>query len=225
MLPEATRAVLDMAAATCDDAAGAAKNLAQALADPAGEIESLKEKGIQLTEEQAENIKKVQEQNGVYEALNLLLQEVAGVYGGMAEAITFTDTGKFQQISNVWNDIKEGLGAGFLIQLVLLLIGFMKSFRTLSIIESRNISVSVRELTLSEVILRGMLIIPQKNYSLHLILISMTETDMSQEVQEQMPGLSSTSFKQNLNCRFDVNKAFLTIMDLVLRSAYELGIL
>lgn len=114
VMPEATRAVLDMAAATGDDAAGAAKDLAQALADPAGEIESLKEKGIQLTEEQAENIKKVQEQNGVYEAQKLLLKEVAETYGGMAEAIASTDTGKLQQISNVWNDIKEGLGEGLL---------------------------------------------------------------------------------------------------------------
>ena len=114
VMPEATRAVLDMAAATGDDAAGAAHDLAQALADPAGEIESLKEKGIQLTEEQAENIKKVQEQNGVYEAQKLLLKEVAETYGGMAEAIASTDTGKLQQISNVWNDIKEGLGEGLL---------------------------------------------------------------------------------------------------------------
>lgn len=114
VMPEATKAVLDMAAATGDDAAGAAKDLAQALSDPAGEIESLKEKGIQLTEEQAENIKRVQEQNGVYEAQKLLLKEVAGTYGGMAEAIADTDTGKLKQIANVWQDIKEGLGEGLL---------------------------------------------------------------------------------------------------------------
>lgn len=114
VMPEATKAVLDMAAATGDDAAGAAKDLAQALSDPAGEIESLKEKGIQLSKEQAENIKRVQEQNGVYEAQKLLLKEVAGTYGGMAEAIADTDTGKLKQISNVWQDIKEGLGEGLL---------------------------------------------------------------------------------------------------------------
>lgn len=114
VMPEAIKAVLDMAAATGDDAAGAAKDLAQALSDPAGEIESLKEKGIQLTEEQAENIKRVQEQNGVYEAQKLLLKEVAGTYGGMAEAIADTDTGKLKQIANVWQDIKEGLGEGLL---------------------------------------------------------------------------------------------------------------
>ena len=114
VMPEAIKAVLDMAAATGDDAAGAAKDLAQALADPAGEIESLKEKGIQLSEEQAENIRRVQEQNGVYEAQKLLLKEVAGTYGGMAEAIADTDTGKLKQIKDVWTDIKEGLGEGLL---------------------------------------------------------------------------------------------------------------
>ena len=114
VMPEATKAVLDMAAATGDDAAGAAHDLAQALADPAGEIESLKEKGIQLSEEQRRNIQRVQEQNGVYEAQKLLLKEVAGTYGGMAEAIADTDTGKLTQIRNAWEDIKEGLGEGLL---------------------------------------------------------------------------------------------------------------
>lgn len=114
IMPEATKAVLDMAAATGDDAVGAAHDLAQALADPAGEIESLKEKGIQLSEEQKKNIQRVQEQNGVYEAQKILLQEVAGTYGGMAEAIAETDTGKLQQIKTVWEDIKEGLGEGLM---------------------------------------------------------------------------------------------------------------
>lgn len=114
IMPEAIKAVLDMAAATGDDAVGAAHDLAQALADPAGEIESLKEKGIQLSEEQKKNIQRVQEQNGVYEAQKILLQEVAGTYGGMAEAIAETDTGKLQQIKNVWEDIKEGLGEGLM---------------------------------------------------------------------------------------------------------------
>lgn len=110
IMPEATKAVLDMAAATGDDAVGAARDLAQALSDPAGEIDSLKEKGIQLTEAQAENIKAVQEQNGLYEAQKLILQEVEGTYGGIAEAIASTDTGKIQQLKNAWNDLKEGLG-------------------------------------------------------------------------------------------------------------------
>ena len=114
VMPEATQAILDMAAATGEDAVNAAQRLSQALADPAGEIESLKEAGIQLSEEQKENIKRVQEQNGVYEAQKILLKEVESTYGGMARAIADTDTGKLQQISNVWQDIKEGLGEGLL---------------------------------------------------------------------------------------------------------------
>ena len=110
IVPEATLAILDMAAAAGEDATGAAQRLAKALSNPAGEMESLKEAGIQLTEEQKRNIEKVQEQNGLYEAQKLLLQEVAGTYGGMATAIASTDTGKLEQLQNAWQDLKEGLG-------------------------------------------------------------------------------------------------------------------
>ncbi len=110
VMPEATKAILDMAAATGEDLTGAAQRLGQALADPAGEIESLKEANIQLTEEQAENIKKVQEQNGLYAAQKLLLQEVKNTYGGIAESLANTDTGKLEKLQDAWQDLKEGLG-------------------------------------------------------------------------------------------------------------------
>lgn len=80
VMPEATNAVLNMAAAIGEEATLAAERLAQALADPAGEIESLKEAGIQLTEAQSENVKGVQEQNGIYSAQKIILKEIAG-YG------------------------------------------------------------------------------------------------------------------------------------------------
>ena len=104
VMPEATKAILDMAAATGEDLTGAAQRLGQALADPAGEIESLKEANIQLTEEQAENIKKVQEQNGLYEAQRIILKEVADTYGGIAEALADTDTGKLEQLQDAFAD-------------------------------------------------------------------------------------------------------------------------
>ena len=110
VMPEATKAILDMAAATGEDLTGAAQRLGQALADPADEIESLKEANIQLTEEQAENIKKVQEQNGLYEAQRIILKEVADTYGGIAEALADTDTGKLEQLQDAWQDLKEDLG-------------------------------------------------------------------------------------------------------------------
>ncbi len=114
VMPQATKAVLDMAAATGEDATNAAERLAQALADPAGEIESLKEAGIQLSEEQKKNVQTAQDQNDIYAAQQIILDEVAGTYGDMAQAIADTDTGKLEKIGNVWQDIKEGLGEGLL---------------------------------------------------------------------------------------------------------------
>ena len=61
-------------------------------------------------QEQAENIKKEQEQNRGYEAQKLLLQEGNNTYGGIAESFANTDTGKLEQLQNAQQDLKEGLG-------------------------------------------------------------------------------------------------------------------
>lgn len=110
MMPRATKAALDMAAALGDDATGAANDLAKALADPVGEMESLKEKNIFLSEEQKKNIEVLIEQNDLLSAQSEILNAVEEAYGGTAEAIAQVDTGKLEKIGNVFNDIKEGLG-------------------------------------------------------------------------------------------------------------------
>ena len=113
-LPQATEAALDMAAALGQDATSAAERLAQALADPAGEVESLREAMIYLDEEQVENIKTLQDQNKLFEAQQIILEEINDTYGGTARAIADMDTGKLTQIADVFQDIKSGLGEGII---------------------------------------------------------------------------------------------------------------
>lgn len=113
-LPRATEAVLDLAAAMGEDLSASAKRLAKALADPKSNLDSLKDANIQLSDAQKEEIKQLQEQGNLLGAQSIILEKVESSYGGIAKALADTDTGKLTQISNVWGDIKEGLGKGLL---------------------------------------------------------------------------------------------------------------
>ena len=113
-MPEATESVLDMASALGEDAVSAARRLAKVLADPKANLDALKDANIQLTDEQKDNIKQLQEQNDLLGAQEIVLKAVKDVYGGMAKALADTDAGKLTQIANVWEDIKSGLGEGLL---------------------------------------------------------------------------------------------------------------
>lgn len=113
-LPRATEAVLDLAAAMGEDLGASAKRLAKALADPKSNLDSLKDANIQLSDAQKEEIKTLQEHGDLLGAQSIILEKVESSYGGIAKALADTDTGKLTQISNVWGDIKEGLGKGLL---------------------------------------------------------------------------------------------------------------
>lgn len=113
-MPKATESVLDMASALGEDAVSAARRLAKVLADPKANLDALKDANIQLTDEQKDNIKQLQEQNDLLGAQEIVLKAVKDVYGGMAKALADTDAGKLTQIANVWEDIKSGLGEGLL---------------------------------------------------------------------------------------------------------------
>ena len=112
MLPEATEAALDMASALGQDASSAAERLAQALQDPAGEVEALREAFIFLDQDQIKNIETLQNQNKLYEAQQIILDEISETYGGLARSVAEVSTGKLTQIANVFQDIKAGLGEG-----------------------------------------------------------------------------------------------------------------
>lgn len=113
-LPRATEAVLDLAAAMGEDLNASAKRLAKALADPKSNLDSLKDANIQLSDAQKEEIKQLQEQGDLLGAQSIILEKVESSYGGIARALADTDTGKLTQISNIYGDIKEGLGSALL---------------------------------------------------------------------------------------------------------------
>lgn len=114
VMPKATEAVLDMAAAMGEDLTSSAKRLAKALADPKSNLDALKDANLQLSDAQKEQIKQLQEQGDLLGAQSIILQKVEDSYGGIARALADTDTGKLTQIANIYGDIKEGLGSALL---------------------------------------------------------------------------------------------------------------
>ena len=60
--------------------------LAKALEDPARRVTDLARSGTVFTEQQKEQIKTLQESGRLFEAQNLILQEIEQQYGGAAEA-------------------------------------------------------------------------------------------------------------------------------------------
>ena len=114
MMPRATEAALDMAAALGGNTTEAAKKLARVLADPTQGLDALKESNIMLSKAQMEEIGNMAKQGDMLGAQTKILEAVEGAYAGTARAIAETDTGKLTQISNVYGDIKEGLGSALL---------------------------------------------------------------------------------------------------------------
>lgn len=110
VIPEATKACLDMAAALGEDVVSSARRLAKVLADPKSNLDALKDANIQLTQSQKTQITSLQEQNRLYEAQQIVLEAVSSSYGGIAQALADTNTGKIDQLKNAWQDLKEGLG-------------------------------------------------------------------------------------------------------------------
>lgn len=110
IMPIATEAALDMAAAMGTDIQGNAKKLARALEDPVQGITLLKESMITFNPVQQETIKRLTAQGDVAGAQKVILEELTKTYGGLARAQGELDVNKIQQIKNTIGDIKEGLG-------------------------------------------------------------------------------------------------------------------
>ena len=102
----ATGAAVDLSAAGFGSVEGASKMLGKALNDPVKGMSALSRAGVTFTAEQKEQVKALVESGDVLGAQKIILGEVEGQVGGVAEA-TATAT---EKMSVGWANLKETLG-------------------------------------------------------------------------------------------------------------------
>lgn len=106
----ASMAVLDMATVMQTDLKSAAIQLGKALNDPVLGASAMSRAGIQFTEAQKKMMKKMVATNRIAEAQKMILDEIAGQMGGSAAGAADTYSGKIDQLSNRYGDMKEQIG-------------------------------------------------------------------------------------------------------------------
>jgi hypothetical protein len=105
----AQEAALDLATLLDGDLKSASIQLGKALNDPVQGLAALARSGIQFSDQQKTVIKTLAEENKLYEAQTIILDEISRQYGGQAKAVAKA-TGEFKKTSNAIGDLKEQLG-------------------------------------------------------------------------------------------------------------------
>ncbi len=103
---DATSAILDMSAVLNTDLQGAAIQVGKALNDPIRGVSALSRVGVSFTQQQKDQIKAMQEMGDVAGAQGVILAELAGEFGGAAEAMANPVT----QLKNAMGDLGESIG-------------------------------------------------------------------------------------------------------------------
>lgn len=114
VLPQATEAMLNLSIAMRTDVQQASIQLGKALNDPVQGVTALRRVGIQLTDQQEEQIKKFVDINDTASAQKVILGELETQFGGLAREVAKTDPGKIEQLKNKIGDLKEDLGNNLL---------------------------------------------------------------------------------------------------------------
>lgn len=109
-IEEITRATLDYAEATGQDAASAAVAFGKALLVPGEGMRALKEIGVTLTDAQQKQIDKWNETGQSAKSVRVILDLVKGSIGGLAAEATNTADGGLAQLANAFDNLKASMG-------------------------------------------------------------------------------------------------------------------
>ncbi len=107
---EAQSLILDMSEALDQDLQQASIQVGKALQDPIQGVTALRRVGVQLSEQQEQQIKDFMAVNKVAKAQKIILQELNSQFGGQAKNVA----DPFIQLKNTFGDIKEIIGIALL---------------------------------------------------------------------------------------------------------------
>lgn len=106
----AQMAVLDLSARMKTDLQQSAIMVGKALNDPILGLSALRRVGIQLSEQQQQQVRDFVKTGQVAKAQGVILDELSAQFGGQAGAIAQTMRGHLTQASNAWGDAMEKVG-------------------------------------------------------------------------------------------------------------------
>ena len=109
----ATRAAQDMSTVMKTDLNSSILQIGKALNDPIKGLSALSRAGVQFTDAQRQQIKTMQESGNIMGAQKIILAELAGQFGGAAEAARNTFGGAMTAAGNALGDLKEQIGFAF----------------------------------------------------------------------------------------------------------------
>ncbi len=109
----ATAAAQDMATVMNTDLNSSILQIGKAMNDPIKGISALSRAGVQFTDTQKAQIKKMQESGNVMGAQKVILKELANQFGGAAAAARKTFGGALDAAKNSLGDLKEEIGFAF----------------------------------------------------------------------------------------------------------------
>jgi hypothetical protein len=113
VFPMATEAMLNMSV-KFGGLEAASMQLGKALNDPIAGVGALRRVGVQLTDQQEEQINKFMAVNDIASAQKIILGELAVEFGGLAEAAGNTTAGKMAKLQNAIGNLSEEIGAKLL---------------------------------------------------------------------------------------------------------------
>lgn len=111
---QATQLIADMSVALGQDMKSSAIQLGKALNDPVRGINALRRVGVSFTAEQTETVKRLVATNQTLEAQKLILAELRMEFGGSAEALGRTFTGRVAILRDRFFDLAELIGVHLL---------------------------------------------------------------------------------------------------------------
>jgi hypothetical protein len=128
------KAAQDMSIIFGGDLNQSTMQLGKAMEDPTRGMNALRRSGVSFTQQQQDQVKALQASGQQLEAQKIILAEVETQFGGSAEAMANTTSGKLKQAMNSLGDATESIGAiiaPLVTKVAGLLTGFANGFQAL----------------------------------------------------------------------------------------------